>query len=135
VNRKNIHIAKLNKNFIPKTNHAGKKIADFTILKYQGAQQIFRDGNKSGLYSYPVYLVKCACGRVRNQRISNILAGKSTKCWDCRFKELKTSKPTAHMQRFKAAHTNWKGSADIPGKYLSGLASRARQLVMVRDLK
>lgn len=100
----------------PRNNLEGKKFGSWTVKTFIGRNVV---KGKSRTYKDVVYECECICGSKSVVRRSDLVAGKTSKCSDCRITEFKKRNSLREYSLHADKNPNWRGTQDIPRDFYS----------------
>ena len=110
----------------PRKDISGSKFGNWTLLKISHAKRYVAKTGKHKGHKTVVwyYLCECSCGNKSDVGWPDINQGKSTKCKECHLKEYIVNSQSG-IRRFGKENSNYKGSEDVPGRWLSRIKKNA----------
>lgn len=108
---------------VPTKDMSGNRFGKWTLISVSGVK---RYKNKRTLKStiYWIYKCKCKCGSIREVGYPDLKQGRSTQCRDCHIKKNIRNSQRA-IRNFGKDNPNYRGSKDVPGRWLSRAKSNA----------
>ena len=113
----------------PKNDRSGQKIGSWTLLHISGVKRLKNAINNKHTVIW-MYSCQCDCGNICDVGWPDIAAKRSTKCFDCHFKECVLNSQRC-ISNFKNKNSNYKGTNDIPHIFFS----RAKKGAENRDIE
>lgn len=115
----------------PTINRSGSKINSWTLIEpCKVKRYISKSGKTVGKRTVVwYYKCRCDCGGIYEVSWPDIKSNKSTRCKICNLNEYIINSQEG-VKRFGQKNPNYRGSEDVPGRWLS----RAKSNAEVRDL-
>lgn len=115
----------------PKKDRSGQKFGKWYLQKIDSVYRyIGKNGKNKGKTTIVwYYRCECECGNIGIVGWPDISTGRSTKCKECHLEEYIINSQKG-IKRYGKENPNYKGSEDVPGRWLS----RARSNAEIREL-